>query len=188
MIVAYARTSTLDQEAGLNAQLRDLEAVGAERVFSEQVSSVADDRPQLRAALEFVRDGDVLVVTKLDRLARSTHDLLGIVKDLERQGVTLRILAMNLDTGTATGRLLLTMVAAIATFEREIMLERQREGVAAAKAAGKYKGRVPTARRQAAAILARFANGESKASIARSLGVGERSVYRIVSEAKGERE
>lgn len=183
MIVAYARTSTLDQEAGLHAQLRDLEAAGAERVFSEQISSVADDRPQLRAALEFVREGDVFVVSRLDRLARSTLDLLRIIEDLDRKGVTLRILAMNLDTGTAHGRLLLTVVGAIAQFERELMLERQREGIAAAKAAGKYKGRYPKARNQAAVIQARFEAGESKASIARSLGVGVRSVYRMVKES-----
>lgn len=91
MLVGYARTSTIEQEAGLDAQVRDLRAAGAERVFAEQVSSVATRRSQLEATLEFVRDGDVLVVTKPDRLARSTADMLSIVGRLKSKGVAFRI-------------------------------------------------------------------------------------------------
>ena len=100
----------------------------------------------MTAALEYVREGDTFVVTKLDRLARSVAHLCEIVGELERKGVTLKILDLGMDTGTPTGRLMLTMIGAIAQFEREIMLERQREGIAAAKAEGRYKGRKPTAR------------------------------------------
>ena len=128
MLVGYARTSTVEQEAGLEAQERELRAAGAERIFCEQVSSVAP-RAQLAAALDFVRSGDVLIVTKPDRLARSTADLLGIVQKLEAKGVALIVQSMGgqpVDTRTATGKLLLTMLAAIATFERDLMLERQR--------------------------------------------------------------
>ena len=138
MLIGYARTSTLEQMAGFDAQVRNLEGAGAERIFREQVSSVAE-RPQLALALDFLRAGDVLLVTKLDRLARSTANLLEIVQSIEAKGATLRILDLNLDTATATGRLMLTMIGAIAQFEREMMLERQREGIAKAKAAGKYQ-------------------------------------------------
>ncbi|MCI0756246.1 recombinase family protein, partial [Teichococcus vastitatis] len=114
MLVGYARTSTVDQKAGLEAQLRTLQAAGCERIFSERVSSVAQ-RPQLEHALRFLRDGDVLVVAKPDRLARGTGDLLRIVEDLERRGVALRVLSMSgqeIDTRSPTGRLMLTMLGA----------------------------------------------------------------------------
>jgi DNA invertase Pin-like site-specific DNA recombinase len=128
-LIGYARTSTLDQTAGFEAQLDELSQAGCEKVFSEQVSSVAP-RGQLEAALEFVREGDVLVVCKLDRLARSTQHLLDIVDQVKRKGAHLQILNLGMDTSTATGKLLLTMIGAIGQFEREMMLERQREGKA----------------------------------------------------------
>ena len=179
-VIGYARTSTLHQDAGLDAQLRQLEALGCEKVFSEQVSSVAE-RARLAAALEYVREGDTLVVTKLDRLARSVAHLVEIVGELERKGAALKILDLGMDTSTPTGRLMLTVIGAIAQFEREIMIERQREGIAAAKADGKYKGRAPTARRKADEIRKLAAEGIGKAEIARRLGVGERSIYRMLS-------
>jgi DNA invertase Pin-like site-specific DNA recombinase len=178
--IGYARTSTLHQDAGLEAQLRQLEALGCDKIFSEQVSSVAD-RARLTAALEYVRDGDSLVVTKLDRLARSVAHLVEITAELKRKGVALKIVDMGVDTNTPTGRLFLNIVGSIAEFEREIMLERQREGIAAAKAEGKYKGRAPTARRRAEQIRGLAAEGVGKAEIARRLGLGERSVYRMLA-------
>jgi DNA invertase Pin-like site-specific DNA recombinase len=108
MIVGYARTSTLEQVAGIEAQLRDLAAAGAERVFQEQVSSVAA-RAQLDAALDFVREGDTFMVCKLDTLARSTQHLLAITERLKAKGVALRVLNLGLDTSTPTGAMLLTM-------------------------------------------------------------------------------
>jgi len=179
-VIGYARTSTLHQDAGLDAQLRQLQELGCDKVFSEQVSSVAD-RARLAAALEYVREGDTFVVTKLDRLARSVAHLVEIVRALERKSVTLKILDLGMDTSTPTGRLMLTVIGAIAQFEREIMIERQREGIAAAKAEGKYKGRAPTARRKADQIRTLAAEGIGKVEIARRLGVGERSVYRMLS-------
>lgn len=184
MLIAYARTSTLDQVAGLDAQLRDLEAAGAGRVFSEQLSSVAAERPQLDACLAFAREGDTLVITRLDRLARSIRDLLDIVATLERRGVALRILSLGIDTATPTGKLILTMLGAIAEFERSLMLERQREGIAKAKADGKYKGRVPTARRQAPLVHALSAEGIGPSEIAARLGIHRASVYRILATDK----
>jgi DNA invertase Pin-like site-specific DNA recombinase len=179
-VIGYARTSTLHQDAGLDAQLRQLEALRCDKVFSEQVSSVAD-RARLTVALEYVREGDTFVVTKLDRLARSVAHLCEIVGELERKGVTLKILDLGMDTGTPIGRLMLTMIGAIAQFEREIMLERQREGIAAAKADGRYKGRKPTARAKTGEIQKMAADGLGKSEIARRLGIGERSVYRVLA-------
>jgi DNA invertase Pin-like site-specific DNA recombinase len=177
--VGYARTSTLDQRAGMEAQLRDLWAAGCEKIFHEQVSSV-EKRPQLEACLDFIRDGDTLVVTKLDRLARSTQHLLEISAFVDRKGAGLHILNLNIETRSATGKLLLTMIAAVATFEREMMLERQREGIAKAKAEGKYKGRKPTARARAAEIATLKVDGVRPTDIARQLGIGRASVYRIM--------
>ena len=186
MLVGYARTSTVEQEAGLEAQERDLRAAGCAKVFGERVSSVAK-RAQLEAALEFVRQGDTLVVAKLDRLARSMADLLGIVARLEAKGVALRVLAMGgqpLDTGTATGKLMLTMLGAVAEFERALMLERQREGIAKAKEAGKYRGRKPTARAKTEEVRRLHGQGVRPTEIAERLGIGRASVYRVLEGAK----
>jgi DNA invertase Pin-like site-specific DNA recombinase len=182
--VGYGRTSTFEQQAGLEAQLRGLQAVGCQKVFSEQVSSVRK-RPQLEACLDFVREGDTLVITKLDRLARSTQHLLEIADLVKRKGADLHILNLNIETSSATGKLLLTMIAAVATFEREMMLERQREGIAKAKAEGKYRGRKPTARARAAEIAALKADGVRPVDIARRLGIGRASVYRILESRAG---
>ena len=155
MLIGYARTSTADQKAGLEAQVGELKTAGCEELFLEQVSSV-QHREELEKALKFIRKGDTLVVTKLDRLARSIPDLVRIIETLEEKRATLRILAMNLDTCTPTGRLLLNLVGSVAQFEREIMLERQREGVAKARAEGKYRGRAPTARAKSEDVIAQF--------------------------------
>ena len=182
-LVGYARTSTTDQKAGLAAQLRDIKAAGCVKVFHEELSSVATKRPQLDAALDYVREGDTLIVTKPDRLARSTLDLLQIAKGLEGKGVTLRILSLDLNTATPTGKLMLTVLGGIATFERDLMLERQREGIAKAKAEGKYKGRAPTARRKAADVVRLKAEGLTGDAIAAQLGIGRASVFRILRSA-----
>jgi DNA invertase Pin-like site-specific DNA recombinase len=184
MRVGYARTSTLDQIAGFEAQIRDLEAQGCERIFREQVSSVAE-RPQLAAAIDYLRDGDSLVVTKLDRLARSISDLMRILDAVQQRGARLCVLDLgSLDPETPQGKLMLTMLGAINEFERKLMLERQREGIAAAKAAGKYKGRKPTARMQADEVKRLAGEGVHKAEIARRLGMHRASVYRILGETE----
>jgi DNA invertase Pin-like site-specific DNA recombinase len=135
--IGYARTSTTEQQAGFDAQMRDLATAGCERVFKEQVSAMGQ-RPELEAALDFIREGDTLLVTRLDRLARSTRHLLEIADRVKRKGAALNVLNLG-DTSTATGELLFTVIGAIAQFERQLLLERQREGIAAAKAAGHYK-------------------------------------------------
>src|SRR5437868_2723498 len=120
----------------MEAQIRDLRAAGCEKIFEEQVSAIGPRR-QLEVALDFIREGDTLLVTKLDRLARSTQHLLEIAERVKAKGADLHILNLGADTSTATGRLMFTVIGAIACFERELMLERQREGVARAKTEGK---------------------------------------------------
>lgn len=182
MKIGYARTSTIDQVAGLEAQQRDLEEAGIEKVFAERVSSVSK-RPQLMAALDYCREGDVLIVTKLDRLARSVDDLVAITKRLKEKNVDLQILSLNLDTSTPTGKLMINLLGSIAQFERELMLERQREGIAKAKAEGKYKGRVPTARRHAEEIMKLRSHGHKAEVIAEKLGISRASVFRVLKSA-----
>src|SRR5208283_5400052 len=135
--------------------------------------------------LDFIRAGDVLVVTKLDRLARSVRDLCDIVDRIERKGASLRILGMSLDTATSAGRLMLNVFGSVAQFEREVMLERQREGIAKAKGEGKYRGRAPTARAKADNIKRLAAEGGmTREAIAARLGIGVASVYRVLAEAR----
>jgi DNA invertase Pin-like site-specific DNA recombinase len=179
MKIGYARTSTVEQIAGLEGQEWELREAGVEKVFSERVSCVAK-RDQLEAALEFCRKGDVLVVTKLDRLARSMTDLVGITARLKAKGVELQVLAMALDTSTPTGKLMLNLMGSFAEFEREIMLERQREGVARAKAEGKYRGRAPTAQRKAAEVIQLRGQGAKAEEIAAKLGISRASVFRVL--------
>lgn len=180
--VGYARTSTIDQEAGFEAQLRDLNTEGCDIIFKEQVSSVAQ-RDQLEDAIGYVRKGDTLCVTKLDRLARSTRDLIDIVDRLKAKGVELCIMEPRMDTNGAMGSFMLTIFGAVAQLEREMMLERQREGIAKAKREGKYKGRAPTVRRQLAQIKKLANSGMKKTDIAKELGIGRTSIYRVLAEA-----
>lgn len=183
MNIGYARTSTIGQNAGFEAQIAELQAAGCEKIFREQVSSIAV-RTQLQVAIEFVREGNLLVVTKLDRLARSVADFIFITQILEKKKVGLNVLNLGIDTQTPTGKLILTVLGGVAQFEREIMLERQREGVAKAKAAGKYKGRKPITLDRQQEVIRLVESGSSKTGIARQLRIGEATVYRILKRTK----
>ncbi|WP_373946603.1 recombinase family protein [Paracoccus marcusii] len=130
--------------------------------------------------MDYLREGDTLIVTKLDRLARNVAHLRQLVAMLKDKDVSLRVLDLGVDTRRPTGELILNMMGAVAQFERQMMLERQREGIAKAKSDGKYKGRVPTALRQAQRAREMAAEGLQRTEIARRLGVSERSVYRAV--------
>jgi len=178
MKIGYARVSTAEQEAGLQAQLAALNAQGCERIFEERRSSVAC-RPQLDAALDFLRPGDELVVTKLDRLARSVKHLLAIAELVRGKNASLSIGNLG-DTSSVSGRLLLQILGAIAEFERAVMLERQRDGIAAAQAAGKYQGRPAYAMRRGQEARALAAEGLGAVAIARRLGISRASVWRIL--------
>lgn len=192
MIIGYARTSTKQQEAGFEDQIRQLKAAGCEKIFSEQVSAVAQ-RAELERALAYVREGDTFIVTKLDRLARSVENFLKIQKDLEARQVVLRILDFDIDSTTPTGRLILGVIAHIAEFERNLMLERQRVGLAKAHKEGKIKGRPknPNLLRVLDAEIAAFDRDDPRSltvqMIAKKLGISRAYVYqrmRIVAPEK----
>ena len=184
-VIGYARTSTTEQAAGLEAQIRDLKAAGCTKIFQEQVSSVGQ-RGELDRVLAYLRGGDTLVVCKVDRLARSTVGLWQIVSRLELVddgGAGLRILNLGgetVDTKSATGRLILTIFAGFAQFEREMMLERQREGIAKAQAEGRYKGRPPSASLRASEARQMVASGKTVTEAAKALGMARASVYRAL--------
>jgi DNA invertase Pin-like site-specific DNA recombinase len=178
LLIGYARTSTSNQKYSLENQIEKLTSKGCEKIFSEEISSVSSNRPEFEKSLEFAREGDTLVVTTLSRFARSISDLWKNVERLDAKGVSFQILDMNLDTSTPTGKLLLTMLGAVYQFEREILLERQLVGIAKAKREGKFKGRVPTAKRKSGDIQRLLQEGLKPKQIAEKLGVGVASVYR----------
>lgn len=175
MNIGYARTSTVEQAAGLADQERELKAAGIERLYSEQVSAVAQSRPQFDLMMATLRHRDVVIVTKLDRLARSMADLMKIIEAIKAAGASLRVLAIGLDTGNATGKLMLNVLGSVAEFERELMLERQRAGIAKAKAEGKYKGRKRAFSDERLADLR--GKGLGVTAMAKELGVSREAIY-----------
>lgn len=178
MQVGYARVSSVGQS--LDVQLAALNEAKCEKVFAEKLSgTTAGKRLALQEALEFAREGDTLVVTRLDRLARSAGDLHAIVSQLSRKGVGFHCLQQSgVNTTTSTGKLLLGMLAAIAEFETDIRRERQREGIERAKSAGVYKGRKPSV--DIAAVVELREQGVSPTMIAKQLRIGRASVYRAL--------
>jgi DNA invertase Pin-like site-specific DNA recombinase len=183
MLIGYARTSTTDQQSGFDAQLVELETYGCERTFKEQVSAVAS-RGELDRAIDMLRYGDKLVVTKLDRLARNVMHMGELLQQIEAKGAGLVIMSLGnetVDTTTATGKLILNTMVSVAQFEREMMKERQVEGIKRAKADGKYKGRVPTAMRQADKVKALVEAGVQRVQIQEQLGISKASYYRCLS-------
>jgi DNA invertase Pin-like site-specific DNA recombinase len=180
-IVGYARVSSTDQD--LEGQVTQLRTAGCAKVFQEQASGARGDRPQLSQMLSYVREGDVLVVTKLDRLARSMVDFWRTWEQLRARDVGLRVLNVEgLNTATPTGQLIMGVLAAVAQFERELIRERQAEGIARAKQAGKYTGRQPLPPEVVAKVRELAALGVPKARIARQLKVGRTSVYAYLSQ------
>lgn len=184
MLIGYARTSTQDQKYSLETQVEELTAAGCERCYQEEVSSVDAKRPELGKALDYLREGDILVVKKLDRLARSVADIVKIQERLEAKKAGLKILDMKIDTSTPEGRLQFNLFAAIAQFEREIMLERQKVGIAKAKAEGKYTGRQPISVKKKNRIKELAVTTQmTRQQIAKEVGCGVATVYRAL---KGE--
>jgi DNA invertase Pin-like site-specific DNA recombinase len=174
--VGYQRVSTVDQNTA-----RQLDGVELDKVFIDKASGKDTNRPELARALEYVREGDVLVVHSMDRLARNLEDLRRIVRELTGKGVRVEFVKESLAfTGedSAMNTLLLSMLGAVAEFERSMILERQREGIALAKAAGKYTGRKAALTiTQANELRQRLAGGESVSSLARDYGVSRQTVY-----------
>jgi len=179
MYVGYARVSTQDQD--LSIQETALVGAGCEKIFAEKKSGrSADGRAELAEALEFLRAGDTLVVTRLDRLARSARDLHNIIAKLDEKGVGFQCLTQaSIDTTSSSGKLMLSVLAAVAAFETDIRAERQSEGIAKAKAAGKYRGRAPSI--NYGQIKKLHQQGISPTEIGKLLGVGRTSVYRALS-------
>ncbi len=187
MNVAYVRVSTIEQNE--ERQIEGLKKYGIEKWFTEKVSGKDMNRPQLQQALEFVRDGDTLFVHDFSRLARSTKDLLDIAERLDKKGVRLVSNKENIDTHTNTGKLMLTLIGAIAEFERANILERQREGIAIAKEKGVYKGRkasidkIPSDKWNFYYDLY-LRRDLSKAGLARKLGVSRPTLEKLLVEKK----
>jgi DNA invertase Pin-like site-specific DNA recombinase len=182
-LVGYARVSSYGQS--LEVQLEKLGAQGCERIFSEKISGrTADTRAELQNCLSWVRDGDVLVVTKLDRLARSTRDLLNIANTLEGKRVSLVVLDQQIDTGTATGKLLFTMLGAIAEFENEIRKDRQAAGLAVARKRGvKFGRKAAMSDGQVAELRRRRESGERISDLVAYYGLSKATVYRYLGQA-----
>ena len=180
-MVGYARVSSVGQS--LDIQLGELEKAGCEKVFAEKRSGTsADARAALQDALEFVRDGDTLVVTRLDRLARSSNDLHNIIAKLTAKGVKFHCVQQSgVDTDSGMGKLVLAILGAVAEFETDIRKERQREGIDKAKADGRYKGRKPSV--DVAKVRELHSAGVGPSAIAKELRMGRTSVYRALAEA-----
>lgn len=172
--IGYARVSTAEQS--LEVQLSALK--GCDKLFKEKESGAKAERIQLNTMLDYAREGDTITVTKLCRLARNTKHLLEVVEYLDKKRVSLVVLNLGIDTQSPTGRLMLTMIGAVASFERQLLLERQAEGIALAKQKGKYKGRKPTARAKQVQVKELIVSGMSKSQIAKELSISLSSVYR----------
>ena len=178
MIIGYARVSTGDQN--LDAQSDALTAAGAERIFADKISGSKRDRPELGQMLDQLRPGDVVVVTKYDRLARSLRDLLDLVEVIKEHGAGFRSLAEDIDTTTPAGRLIFHVFASIAQFERERIAERTREGLQAARARGRIGGRPPALSAAQKVEVRRMRDEEQRhvSEIATLFRVSERTVRR----------
>ena len=184
MKIGYARVSTQDQN--LDRQLDNLRAAGCERIFNEKMTGTKSDRPELKTMLLTLRPGDVLVIDSFSRLSRSTKDLLDLVEQLTRMGVHLVSLKENLDTTTATGKLMLTMLSALSQFERDLIAERTIDGLKAARSRGRCGGRPSLGsdkdKRQALAMY--HANAMTNAEIAARFGISLRTFSRWIAQEK----
>lgn len=182
--IGYGRVSTTDQDA--QAQVLRLEAGGCTRTFTETISSRIKDRPQLAACLDYLRPGDALVAVRLDRLARSTRELLELAQGLEQRGIDLVVLDQQIDTRTPAGRLLFTMLAAIGEFERDLIRERTMDGLARARAEGKIGGRRASITGARAQLVRRLAaEGQSIRSIAAAIEASPSAVHRLLNDREG---
>ncbi|WP_078321246.1 recombinase family protein [Mycobacteroides chelonae] len=182
MLIGYARVSTVEQSTDL--QLDALKTAGVERVFTDEgISGTVSSRPELDRCLEVLRDGDTLVVWRLDRLARSLRNLLELVESLSSRGIHLRSLTESIDTSSASGRLILSVFGALAEFERSLIIERTQAGLAAARARGARIGRPAVmSAGQVEQAKTLVGAGHRVGDVARTLGVGRSTLYRVLGE------
>ncbi|MBS5933735.1 MAG: recombinase family protein [Clostridiales bacterium] len=181
MNVAYVRVSTVEQNEA--RQIEGLKKHDIDKWFTEKISGKDTNRPQLQAMLDYVREGDTVYIHDLSRISRSTKDLLEIVELLQSKNVHLVSNKEALDTGTATGKLMLTMIGAINEFERVNLLERQREGIIIAKAAGKYKGRKEVKIDSFEQYYQRYKNREfTKSGLAKELNISRPTLDKLINE------
>ena len=181
MIVGYVRVSSVDQNEA--RQLETMKRYEVERVYSEKISAKDTNRPKLQELLDFVREGDTVVIHDFSRLARSTKDLLEIVELLNDKKVNLISSKENIDSSTPTGKLMLTMIGAINEFERANLLERQREGIALAKKEGKYKGRKEVDIKDFDLHYQRYMNREvNKSQLAKELGISRPTLDKLIKD------
>lgn len=185
MRFGYARVSTAHQNNSREAQERMLREAGCDEVYTDEASGKSTEgREGLERMLTKLRKGDEVYAVRLDRLGRSTKDVLGIADRIKEAGASLQVGDMGLDTSTTTGEFMLTVIAAVAQMERRVMLERQAVGIEAAKAQGKYAGRKPTVRKRADEIVRLSNEGLSKRQIAERMGCSIRSVFAVLSAAR----
>jgi len=179
-IIGYGRVSTGDQNP--DSQVDALTKAGAHKVFIEKYTGTKVDRPELSKAFEYLRMGDQLVITKLDRLGRSTKDLLALLERLNELGVELRVLDQNIDTSTAEGKFFFTIIGAVAEFERSLIVSRTRDGLAAARARGRVGGRKPKLSNKKQAEIRRLyeAGDKTVQEIGELFGVSRPTVYSVV--------
>lgn len=180
MKIGYTRVSTNQQQDSLEAQHQTLKTYGCEKIFTDQISGARADRPGLTAALAYARKDDSIVVTRLDRLGRSTVDVLRTVQELTSRGITIEALDTKLDTRTPAGKLVLSVLASMAEFERDLIVERTREGLAHARSQGRVGGPPPKLTEdQQQATLRLIDNGMSENQVAATLGVSRSTITRL---------
>jgi DNA invertase Pin-like site-specific DNA recombinase len=177
-IVGYARVSTIDQD--LTLQRQALKGAGCKKIFAEKRSATkTDGRDQLEACLDYLREGDTLIITRIDRLSRSLRDLQNLVHELSENGIFLKAIEQPIDTSSAAGKAFFDMLGVFSEFETNLRRERQLEGIAKAKKDGKYKGRQPTARAKSIEVIELIKQGLTREAVAKKLDIGIASVYRI---------
>ena len=181
-IIGYARVSSTGQKLDVQREL--LEKEGCNTIFEEKLSGKNLDRPELTLLLKTIREGDIIVVSKLDRLARSMVDFWDVYNKIKGMGASLKILNMGLDTNSSQGRLMMGILSSVAEFERELIKERQADGIAKAKAEGKHLGRPKLTDELKAQALKMIELGDTKKTISKALNLGVSTIYKIQKEAK----